>query len=164
MESKYIYSRTTNSWRLTFVHAAKFVHFLTRALLMTTASAGIGLAGLCCWIDRFRSSKENSWMMPMSPKHIRSSKGASWMMPMSPKGATNADRLEIPRNAFRDRIAASPKLAMNEDYLDEPDIPRNVFGDKISASKRATNKDYADDLDIPRNVFGDRLPRSQVRF
>jgi hypothetical protein len=52
-----VYSRTAICWQLAFVHAGKMLHFLTGALLLSLASAGLGFAWLCCWLDRFRSSK-----------------------------------------------------------------------------------------------------------
>ncbi len=150
MESRYVYSRTASSWQLTFVHAAKTAHLLTRALLMTTASAGMAMAGLCCWIDRFRSSK-----------------GASWMMPMSPKRATSGNYSEepdIPHIVFEDKIPESPKRAVNQNYSEEPEIPRKVFEDKIpEPPKRAVNQDYSEEPDVRRNVFGDRIPAARPR-
>ena len=68
MNSSYIYSRTGVSWRLCFVHAGKLLHYLTRALLMSLASAAMAVAWLFCWLDRFNSSKSpNSWMLPILP-------------------------------------------------------------------------------------------------
>jgi hypothetical protein len=66
MDSSYVYSRTADSWRLVFVHAGKLLHFLMRALLMTLASAGLALAWLCCWVDRYRSGKGAAWLIPVT--------------------------------------------------------------------------------------------------
>jgi hypothetical protein len=57
-------SRTAICWQLAFVHAGKTLHHLTSALLMSLASAGLGMAWLCCWIERFCSSKHaTSWII-----------------------------------------------------------------------------------------------------
>jgi hypothetical protein len=67
MNSKAVYSRTLVSWRLAFNHAGLMLHFLTRALLLSLASAGLVFAYLCCWLDRMRSnSKATEWII--SPK------------------------------------------------------------------------------------------------
>jgi len=65
VDSGSVYSRTLNSWQLTAVYSGKMLHFLTRALLLTLASAGMGFAWLCCWLDRFRcGNSAGSWMIP----------------------------------------------------------------------------------------------------
>jgi hypothetical protein len=59
-----VYSRTVICWQLAFAHAGKLLHFLTSAVLMSLASAGLGFAWLCCWLDRFRSSRGPAgWMI-----------------------------------------------------------------------------------------------------
>jgi len=61
-----VFSRFLASWCLVFVHAARTVHFLTRALLMSLALAGLTFAWLCCWLDRFRSSGDaTGWIIPV---------------------------------------------------------------------------------------------------
>jgi hypothetical protein len=46
------------------MYAAKMLHYLIRALLLSVACAGLVLAWLCCWIDRFRSGKSaTSWII-----------------------------------------------------------------------------------------------------
>jgi hypothetical protein len=68
MDSSAVYSRTGDSWRLSFVHACKLLHYLTRALLLSVASASLGLAWFCCWIDRFRSSRDSTaWLIHPDP-------------------------------------------------------------------------------------------------
>ena len=65
MNSSYVYSRTAASWRLAFSYAGKTLHFLTRALLLSLASTGLGWAWLCCWLERFSSSKATTaWIIP----------------------------------------------------------------------------------------------------
>jgi hypothetical protein len=65
MNSSYVYSRTAASWRLAFLHAGKMLHFLTRALLLSLASMGLGWAWLCCWLEHFASSKATTaWIIP----------------------------------------------------------------------------------------------------
>jgi hypothetical protein len=64
MNSGPVYSRTVIGWQLTFVHAGKTLHHLKSALLMSLASAGLGLAWFCCWLDRFLSGKRaGSWII-----------------------------------------------------------------------------------------------------
>lgn len=68
MNSSYVYSRTKVSWHLSFVYAGKLLHYLTRSALMSVASLAMGLAWLCCWLDRFGSSKSSDgWMLPVAP-------------------------------------------------------------------------------------------------
>lgn len=63
-----VYSRSVISWKLAFVYAGKMLHHLTSAILMTLASAGLGFAWLCCWLDRFRSGKQaTSWILSARP-------------------------------------------------------------------------------------------------
>ncbi len=63
-----IYSRTGVSWQLAFVHAGKMLHHLKSALLLSLASAGLGLAWLCCWLDRFLSGRRaGSWIISARP-------------------------------------------------------------------------------------------------
>lgn len=71
MDSSYVYSRAADSWKLSFLHAGKLLHFLARAFLMTIASACLLLAWLCCWIDRFRSNKSTAWIIPVAPASAR---------------------------------------------------------------------------------------------
>jgi hypothetical protein len=64
MDAEALYSRTGDSWRLAFVHASKLLHYLTRALLLSAASASLVLAHLFCWLDRFRSSRgATAWLI-----------------------------------------------------------------------------------------------------
>ncbi len=40
---------------------------LKSALLMTLASAGVGFAWFCCWLDRFLSGRGSSWIISARP-------------------------------------------------------------------------------------------------
>jgi hypothetical protein len=58
MDLTAVFFRTQASWRLVFVHAGRMVHFL--------ALGGLGLAWLCCWLDRFRSRRDaTGWIIPL---------------------------------------------------------------------------------------------------
>lgn len=97
MDSSYVYSRTADSWRLAFVHAGKLLHFLTRALLMTLASASLALAWLCCWIDRFRSNKGTAWLISVTPTTA----------PATGEPLIRADRLAPPQPRTIDSLIRS---------------------------------------------------------
>jgi len=64
VNTKALFTRTLASWRLAFDHAGQMLNFLTRAVLLSLASASVGLAFLFCWVDRFRSSKAAEWVIP----------------------------------------------------------------------------------------------------
>ena len=67
-------SRTAICWQLAFVHAGKMLHHLTSALLMSLASAGLGMAWLCCWLERFCSGKRaTSWIISPHAAPLNSS-------------------------------------------------------------------------------------------
>lgn len=66
MDSDFVYSRTVVSWRLAICYAFRTLHYGFRAALFSLASAGLGFAWLCCWLDRVRCSRKNSWMVPGS--------------------------------------------------------------------------------------------------
>lgn len=69
-----VYSRTVISWQLAFVYAGKMLHHLTSAVLMSLASAGLGFAWLCCWLDRVRAGKRaTSWIISAHPASRRDS-------------------------------------------------------------------------------------------
>jgi hypothetical protein len=64
VNSNVLLSRTAASWRLAFVHAARTLHFLMRAALLSLASLGYGFTWLCCSLDRFRSRKNaTAWII-----------------------------------------------------------------------------------------------------
>ena len=46
------------------MHAARVIHYLTRAILLSLASVALGFAWLCCWLDRFRSNRGAAWITP----------------------------------------------------------------------------------------------------
>ena len=54
--------RSPGGWRLS--HLAQTIHYLMRAILLSLASVGFGLAWLFCSLDRFRSSKgTTAWLI-----------------------------------------------------------------------------------------------------
>lgn len=63
MNLAFVYSRAVISWQLVFSHASKMLRHLKSALLMTLASAGVGLAWFCCWLDRYLSGSGTSWII-----------------------------------------------------------------------------------------------------
>jgi hypothetical protein len=63
----FVYSRAVISWQLVFSHASKMLRHLKSALLMTLASAGVGFAWFCCWLDRFLSGNGSSWIISARP-------------------------------------------------------------------------------------------------
>lgn len=66
MDIAAVFSRAMVSWQLAIVHLGKMVHFLMRALLLTVALVGCTVAWLCCWLDRFRSSRDaGAWIIPV---------------------------------------------------------------------------------------------------
>jgi hypothetical protein len=66
-----VFSRTMVSWQLAFVHLGKTLHFLMRALLLTVALVGCMVAWLCCWLDRFRSSRDaGAWIIPVRLERV----------------------------------------------------------------------------------------------
>lgn len=67
MNLAFVYSRAVISWQLVFSHASRMLRHLKSALLMTLASAGVGLAWFCCWLDRFLSGSGTSWIISARP-------------------------------------------------------------------------------------------------
>jgi len=65
VNSDSVFSRTVASWKLSLVYSGKMLHYLTRAVLLSLASAGMGFAWCCCWLDQFRSTSSTAaWLIP----------------------------------------------------------------------------------------------------
>ncbi len=61
-----LYTKTLICWKLTLAYFGKTLACLNSALLLTLASAGMGLAWLCCWLERFLNGRRaTTWLLPL---------------------------------------------------------------------------------------------------
>ncbi len=69
-----VYARTLLCWKLTLAHIGRALSHLKSALLLTVASAAMGLAWLCCWLECYLSGRRaTSWLLPLRPANQPSS-------------------------------------------------------------------------------------------
>jgi hypothetical protein len=83
-----VYAKTLLYWKLTLAHAAKTLGHLKSALLLTLASAAMGLAWLCCWLEHFLSGRRSTaWLLPLrrDQEHVPISEHKPEAVPMLAK-------------------------------------------------------------------------------
>jgi len=89
VRSETVFARTSASWRLAFMYAGQTVHFLIRAVFLSLASVGLVLAWLCCWLDRFRSSRAaTAWIIPLKAPAQSSGRHGSISLMQNPQPRT----------------------------------------------------------------------------
>ncbi len=99
-----VYTRTLLSWKLTLAHIAKALGHLKSALLLTLASAAMGFAWLCCWLESFLSGR----------------RATAWLLPLHCAGES------VPKPA--QKPAAAPVLASVHPFAMPHSVPRTIDG------------------------------------
>ena len=121
-----LYTKTLICWKLTLAYLGKTVGCLNSALLLTLASAGMGLAWLCCWLERFLNGRRaTAWLLPLRRAAERS--------PM-PESEQAAMRISVP-----DPVpTASPTLAKGQPFVMPHRAPRTIDG--LLRTRNATSR------------------------
>ena len=117
-----LYTKTLICWKLTLAYLGKTVGCLNSALLLTLASAGMGLAWLCCWLERFLNGRRaTAWLLPLRRAAERS--------PM-PESEQAAMRISVP--------TASPTPSKGQPFVMPHRAPRTIDG--LLRTRNATSR------------------------
>jgi len=116
-----VYTKTLICWKLTLAYLTKTLACLNSALLLTLASAGMGFAWLCCWLERFLNGRRaTAWLLPLHRAAERST---------MPEAEPVAMPISVPDSAHPNLANnAAPTLAKVQPFAMPHRAPRTIDG------------------------------------